>query len=501
MCILRAQSSKNITINRMSAFNKRKITDLLVTFNKQEIRDFTAYVRERGKKSNIVLWKTVRTFHPKYEVKDEFVFKKIRPGQTYKDKNYRVWVSELTQLAKEFVAIEAFRQNEFLFNNTLSMALLKRRLKEMALKVLNKNDKALDECERHSSLYYDYAYQHEDIVYQGVLFLENRAFTDSLQKAIDLLDISYFIHKLKLLVTMRNRLYIKKETYDFHMEDELLAYLKAHPRTDVPLVHLYYLLLLMMRNLEAHTAFQEFLPYFKAHRSRIALEENRQLLIGGINFCLWNIQEGRMQYLAHRFELAKMIVEEKLMMVEGLISKLSFHLMVKIGIEVKAFDWTADFILSYLPKTSKLDRSLIEIYTWASLYGAKGDFTKQQEWLRQYIAPHKEFELTDEDEILFRILELKAGYEQWTPKGSDFFLARVEAFRPYISRKEAQISDNFRLSALNFAKALKQLTQKRLGKASRVGDLRTYILGLRPMRELPWLLEKIATKNIRRLRH
>ena len=103
----------------MSTFNNRRITTLLVTFSDKERRDFTSYVRERGTRSNIALWEAVRRSHPKYEVEEEKIFEKVRPGKAFKDKNYRVWVSELTQLAKEFIAIEAFRKNDLLFNLSL----------------------------------------------------------------------------------------------------------------------------------------------------------------------------------------------------------------------------------------------------------------------------------------------------------------------------------------------------------------------------------------------
>ena len=139
----------------MPNFNNRRITALLATFTDKAMREFTAYVKERGKKSNILLWEAVRRTHPKYEIDEKKVFKKIRPGQPFKDKNYRVSVSELTQLAKEFIAIEAFREEELDFNNKLSLELLKRRMKEMALKVLDKNSQVLKERERHCSLYYD----------------------------------------------------------------------------------------------------------------------------------------------------------------------------------------------------------------------------------------------------------------------------------------------------------------------------------------------------------
>ena len=119
-----------------------------------------------------------------------------------------------------------------------------------------------------------------------------------------------------------------------------------------------------------------------------------------------------------------------------------------------------------------------------------GEYAKQEEQLLPYLSPTTKLSLTDTEDILFRILELKAEYEQWTPKSAKYFADRVQAFRVYIKRKK-NVSNNFKEAAVNFTKALHQLGQRRAGQTSRVGDLREYILALNPIRELPWLLEKL----------
>ena len=97
------------------------------------------------------------------------------------------------------------------------------------------------------------------------------------------------------------------------------------------------------------------------------------------------------------------------------------------------------------------------------------------------------------NEIIFRTLHLKTIFEQINDKPSTLFESQVEVYRTFINRKKETLSHNYLASALNFAKAIFQLYQKRLGRTLRVGDLREYILGLQPMRELPWLLEQLES--------
>jgi len=59
--------------------------ELLQTINKKEIKLFSKFIAFKGSKGSIDFWKVLSAFHPKYEVKDLAVFKKLHPGKPYSD--------------------------------------------------------------------------------------------------------------------------------------------------------------------------------------------------------------------------------------------------------------------------------------------------------------------------------------------------------------------------------------------------------------------------------
>ncbi len=477
----------------MNLFYKRAIVELLETFSKAEVKEFRGYLQYKEGKTLVDLWTILHKKHPKYNISDEKVFELMRPNKTYNDGLFRMWIAELTRAAKDFISIQAFQENDFLVNNTLSMALLKRRVVKMGRKTLANQEKMLESTKQPDMHYFTHCFLHKDIAYQYMTVLNYLNTSDNLQEAVDYLDYSYLMQKLKYLFAMHNRKRIVNENYTFRLETQLLDYLDQYPQEDNPLIHLYYLMLRLIRDLSDHASFDRYLAYYKRYKKEIHPIEARQLTTGAINFCYWNIQLGHLKFLMPRLELAKIMIGEQFVLVDGRMPGYHFRNIVRIGIEAAALSWVEAFIKESLPLTLEEERPYLEAYNWAYLYFAKGEFKTQTPWMRKM--EQGDFSFIDlNNEIAFRILKLKTAFEQLgskaKPREHEAFQSQLDAFRNFLTRKSA-MPENARRSATNFQKALHQLHQLKQRKTLRIGDLKSYILDLQPIQELPWVLGKI----------
>ncbi len=496
-----------------SPFYKREAAQLLRTFTKEECKAFSAHLQGRASGNVLQLWQQLRLKHPRYSIEDEALYQHIRPKGKYNDKAYRQWVSELYSHAKHFVAIQEFENNKAMYGNVLSMALLRRGAKKGYEKVIREQRNLIAGEQQPNVDYFLYRYQMEDVHYQYVTVHDHRKATNSLQLAADYHDVSFLVHKLKYLFAMHNRERIVNVQYRYPMKAEILAILDAAPREDVPLLHLYYLLVKQMSDLGDRNGFLAFMRYIKQEQNNIGIKELRQFLTSAINICYWNIQLGRKGYVADRFELAKMMVAGEHAIVEGYFPHYHFRNIMRIAVEAGELDWAAAFLLNNLNKTRTIPKSPskptkkdkktadkplpdhrhnLKVHNYALLHFAKKDYAAQAPYMLKMIS---DFHFIDiNNELAFRLLELKTDYELLgeNPDEKDIksFKRKLDNFRNFLKYKK-KISAVMLVSLEHFRKGLNLLFLSRYGKKKMEQDVEEGIQGFLPMEEYVWLSEQV----------
>ena len=491
-------------MRKINMFQEREVAILLRTFSAKECKDFLTFLQARSTRNVVQLWKLLRKKHPFYNIEDSLLYRKIRLGQTYNDKVYRQWVAELYSQAKAFVTIRDFEENKALYNNVQSMALLRRKAKNGFEKTMKVQRKMMAKNPRHNSDFYFYRYQMEAIRYQFITILhKHRGMTDSLQLASDYHDEYFLVYKLKYLLTMHNRERIVSETYEYRMQKIVFCHLEENPRPDVPLLHLYYLLVKIMVNFGERILFLEFLDYFKSNQSLIAISELRQFLTSATNICYWNILEGRLEYLEDRFELTKIMIEDEYIMVDGYFPHYHFRNIMRIAIEAGELNWATHFLEENLPKTEKQYQENLSTFNHAYLHFAKKEVDLQSPYMKKMQKMKSKdnpegFEFIDIfHELAYRILLLKTDYVAITisqnnsERQLNSFQRQLDSFRNYLNRRK-KIPENTILSHQNFRKGLSLVFHAQYGKKTVSTDLRGDIMKLLPMVELPWLWQIIS---------
>jgi len=475
-------------------FKNRITTELLQTIGKKEVKLFSKFIAFKGSKGSIDFWKILSGYHPKYDVKDADVFRKLHPNKPYSDGLLRVRSSELNTYIKEFLVYQEYQKDPLHLANTLARTLFHRRANKWYQKQKKLNDKLISDNKQLTTKTYYHLHEKEIIDYQFITITNPRQTTASLQQASAYNDDSYLVEKLRYLILLRNRERIVKDNHKDETEDSFLTYLANFHIDNKPIIKVYYLLLLVFKNLTSNHEFQQFKQYFLENRTLFETNEARQIFTFATNICFWNIQLGHLDFLNHRFELNKIMVEENYLTVLGHFSSNHFSSIVVGAIEANQLTWASSFLEEYLPKTKPEDRNNLEALHRAALLFAQGEYTKQADYMFQ-IEQLEGYRAKDTyDAIFYRTLELKTAYKLLGNKPKQRSLesaqGKINSYQAYINRKNS-IPSSVKKSRLNFAKALRLIFLTHHGKKKLSVDLKQEILSLQPITELPWLLNEI----------
>jgi len=476
--------------NNTNNFQHRTIAELLGAIGKKELRPLTNHLNTHCTPATQQLWKVLKTKHPKFEVTDEYIRKAVRPDKPITDKQFRSQLAELSKYTKTFIAEQEFRANKLLYANTLAYGLMKRRAKLNYKKTGLLNDRLFLANNKPDAEQYHHQYENKFIDFQFNLLYDPMKVGDSLRLASDYHDYSFLLKKVKFLVLIRNRRHIVKETFNDQNEQEFLDYLSKFPLEELPLIKAYAMVLRLFQE----SSYEQFIAY-KEHlfsiRHQYDLGEIRQLLTLAGNICGFNIRKGQLAFLEERFIITKIEVEEEFLEVLGYFSNNHFRSKLWAAIEDKQLSWAYEFMKTKLPLTHPDHQANLEMLGWASWYFAKGDYQKQQEYLAQMQSA--DYHFSDfYNELLYKILCLKTDYvllgDSPKKRVKDAFKNHLQTYLRYCERKE-ELPPSARKAVTHFGQALRQIFNKRYGTKRVVEDLKTTVLGLQPITELPWLLE------------
>ncbi len=478
-------------------FHNREVADLLASFTKADCKAFARFLEYQGNRPLVALWKALQKKHPEYNIRDEKLYQQVWPKQSFHDNTFRALISGLYRLAREFVAYQEFRSNDFLHGNTMTMGLLKRGAKQAFLKAERENDKRYEKTKEYNTNYYAYRYQKEDIRYQYVTIFEHRAHTDSLQKMANYFDYSFLVNKLKYLFVMRNRQRILHEAYDFRMEAEILAYLDKHPHPHIPLIHLYNQLLILLQDIDNESLLKKIKAFFIQHETTINPEESRQIITAFTNICSLNLLLARSTYAKHRFDLGRILAEKDHLIVGSYIPHQYFRNTLRIAIEASELEWARWFIDAYLERVKPDQQENLSIFYRALLHFEEEKYAEQGDYMQSMGASNFKF-INLFYEIDFRILAIKTDFALLKPKpkrmAKEAFQSKLDSFRNFLNRREG-IPNDYKASCQNFRKAVSMLFHKRIGKRVKAQDLSAGLRSMTPITQWVWL-EAMLVKTL-----
>lgn len=470
---------------------KTKLITLFKKLSPSELRRFHEYVMSPFFNKNKKVQQLVNILAQALENLPDFdseilekrqVFEKIYMNQQYNELQINNIISDLLQLLYGFLAQKHFAQQTLLQKKYVLKELFQKDAPQHFEKTIRRYQQLETKKEERS---FNYFLEKKDFYSQLDQFVQTkikRQFDENLQLESDSLDLSYFINKLHIACNMISRNIVINANYHCDFLDGILIFCKKNKHFDNhPALQIYFKTFQMLEGKGEESFYFDLKKSLVEHYRIFPKEELFTLYNYALNFCIKKINSGQDAFYQEILELYKVLLDRKIIFLDGHLSQWTYKNIVTTGIRLKEFEWTENFIYKYQNTLLANERNNALAYNLATLFHAQGDF-------RNAIFQLQDVEFTDTNYHLgAKILQLKSYYE--LNEGEAFF-ALIEAFKKYILRSK-DLSDYRKKANANFLKLAKKIFQIK-GRREKAADqkrkkIKEDLKKLEPIANKSWL--------------
>ncbi len=486
-----------------------KAIDILKTFTKEELKQFSDFVRSPffNKNKNLIkLYDALVKYHPEYEVENEKIFSKVYPGKSYSHNNFKKLLSEFLEIETTFLIQIRINTNEIgniiLLNKELderrldniflvNVSRLDGRAKDLKYADFNFNQKASLEnqliqfniyrnqqqknyeylfkrseynlCYFLDHLFYDYydlsilrsEYNYDSKLSVAELFLNN-------------FDFSAFV--IQLRESGIENFFIELK-YNFLM---MIVY---------PEDESYYL--------KAKKIILDNFDYFCDEKQKYILAYLSVLQA----YCINKVEAGNVKYHREQFDLCKLnaAAVKKHYINSFIFFPLQFLFHIKFGVKYDK-EWTENFINTFIKNVPDADLENIFHASFALLEFEKGNYEKSLEHSSKYISKTSE-EVTKSQ---FKIISFKCYYELELYEQA---ISLIDTFKHYLKRS-TYLNDAYKKKYFEIISFCKELLNLRLNYDTKNDELIFILIDkIRASRSLidsDWFLKRL--EDIERLK-
>ena len=445
--------------------DKSKLIQLLKTFQARDHRlfaDFLASPYFNKNEELVRFYQHLRKLAPQFperKIEKQAIWKRLYPKKAFDEKHLYYLMSDLHNLGLEYISVSKYQGDKFyhqffMLDSTADRGLQKH-YQHIQQKILKD--------QRNNKLRNRHHYYRELLLGS----LEGRAFgkarlrtTDDLVHSVsDNLDYFYLISKLRLTCEMVNRANFLSEKYDEEQVDRVLRFTGEANYEHIPYISVFACILKMLVESDNEIHFQQLKRILGERWNEFEIPDLQEIFVYAQNYCIGRVRSGFPNYLNELFALYRQSGEIGLLLDrDGLISPWKYKNIISVGIRLKEFVQTEDFIQNFRKHLPEDYRKDAYHYNIANLAFHKGNFSEALQNLL-VVRFSDVFYSLDTKKML-----LKIYYNQ---ESTEAFYSLVASFRIFLTRNKL-ISDRNRLSYKNFIRLVNALYKlKHEGKGSK----------------------------------
>jgi len=429
------------------------------------------------------LFSAIKKYAPSFnhdDLRKECIYKIAFPREKYDEKKLGYLMSDIQRLIDKFLAYSEFIEHPIQHEYYLMSSYIDYGLDKHFSKTMKDAQQLQKENHFRDADYYYNEFLLESL--KNIYFDKQRkhAYDESLQKAIDNLDLYYLAQKLKYSCELFNRKNIVAADYKLRLLDEIMVYLKDKDFEEAPAVAIYYLILMTLTDSDNETHFKKLKELLKIHGIKFPPLEARDMYQYAQNYCIRRINSGKQEYLDELFQLYQTTLDTKIAFDGKYISPWTYKNVVGVALRVEKYKWVEKFIFEYKEHLAPAMRENAFAFNLASFYFNKGDFNKALELLRNVEFTDIIYSLDSKAMLLRIYYELKEIDPLWS---------LLEAFQVYLRRNKL-ISDNQKTIYQNLIHFVKEAMRIRKGDKEAALKLKAKIEKTRQVAYLQWLMKK-----------
>lgn len=460
-----------------------KLTALLKTFSRQELKDFEKFLQSPYLNTSgeyiLKFFEVIKKYYPGFEDEKftkQNIFRAIYPKEKYNDARMRKLTSETMKLAQDYLGVKSFLNDEQAKGHYILTELKERNadtLFETKVKDLSRD---LEKSKIKDYHYYGEKHKLTEAVKSFYFNRERKKsiplFDDEMEmlsKYFSLLFIHKFIERY-----MEKRNFTNTEFYLPYFK-EVINFAEENYSGKENLFDLYYTELLL--HINGDEKFYFSLKHLKDKLSDKIRTNSLSLIYFTLtNYATEQVEKGKMNYVNELFNLHKEILKKKIY--GNIFSEFLFINIVIISLRLGEIKFAEKFIIEYKNKMNKDIRENTYNYCLASIYFLKKDFSAALETLSRInfnLSLHK---------YLIKNLTLKIYYEL---DEINSIYSLIDSFKHNIKRDKS-VPENVKLLVTNYTGFVKELLKIRHGEKKK-DDIEARIKNEITAEKL-WLLSK-----------
>ncbi len=470
----------------MSNISNSRLTNILSAMTRSEWRSFRPFIV-----SGVAgpIGKTVELYDYLSEAYPDFsgpimdkkaVFSAIFSHNGYEDKKLRYALTDFYRQASSFLKFKSLEEHRHEGDYLLSTTLVNRNAGKAYQALYQADDNSMFADAEGSAEIFFHKYRKENVHLNYYSNRENRNIINPIGEVLRNLDLFFVTKKLQLLCEIINVRNVMSVHYDFVFQDSILALVEEGGFDTVPIVKIYYRIIMTLTHPEVTTHFEILKELLLAHESEFKKDELRDMYQYLMNYCIKKINQGEIDFVLTLSEIYKTILENKVIYSGTYLSQWDYKNMVVIGIRAGNKEWVKQFIENYKNELAPDQRENAYSYNMAYYSFSNSDYRNALTLLRQV-------EFTDVYyQLDMRAILLKCYFET---DDQVAYLYHVAAYRIFLSRNK-QISDYQRTIYRNMIKYTTRL-MRASGNIPKIQLLLNEVNEVKQIADLNWLKKKI----------
>lgn len=457
-----------------------KLWKLIRILDKKDIRELRKVVNSPyfNQRSDVaMLFETLieHIKNPDKSISKEAVFEYIYPKTVYNAAQIHLISSLLYKNVEQYLILKEREQKVVEDRINLATAYRKLNLDDFFIRTIEEA-KALHEAQKlRNAEYFETKY---DLLIEELEYaLKSRKIDENL--LIDLsqnLDKSFLSRALRLELALLSHKAVANKSYNSGILKSMNV---KHTYQDaaISLYETGYDAVIT----EDENTFNEFKLHIKEESHLFPVEEQKDLFLIAINFCIKKFNAGNEKYMQICLDLYKDGLNKNIFIENGKMSMFTYINIVLAGCMVKDWDWVEHFVHDHI--------ALIEKNLQQGLYNfSMGRINYER---KKFDSALKFLSLTDSKDILINLsakaLQSRIFYEL---AEYQVLQSHLNAFNIFIKR-HSELGYH-KISYLNFIKSLNQLLNLSFKNNKEVDKLELSVKEEQYIYEKKWLLEQIA---------
>ncbi|MBP6640750.1 MAG: hypothetical protein KA293_10680 [Bacteroidia bacterium] len=465
---------------------KTKLVTLLRTFDVWELRNLRELVNSPffNKQEIVVrLLEETEKYLKRGESTPELevMHQRLWPELAYEHQRLRYVMTDLTRLVEEFLVQKQLASKHWLQGRLLLEGLAERKQEKYFGQGLAKALEKLDKDGLRDADYHYERFRLHQLAKDFETDRKEKTGEDWLHPLIEDLQNFFFGTRLRLVCDLVSKAGGNVQEGDKQLVDELRKRLGKQLGNEPVAIAIYETVLQMLTHTDPELYFRKLRMSLKTNAKHFQQDELMHLYGFALSFSIQQLNRGTEGYLQEIFWLYQEQLENKVLIQNETFPAQHFKNILTVGLRLKEFDWTREFIESYSKLLPESEKESIVAYSHAALHYVLGAFAECRKLLQFAMFSDPVYELEG------KILLMKSLYEleDWNALHT-----LAEKQLKYLKGNSA-ISERQRNFHANFVQFLIRLVDYRQGSRAPLGALIGAIEATREASDLKWLRQKV----------